>query len=107
MNILIAILLQQAQGGGWSGILMIVAMIAIFYFVMIRPQSKRQKDLKKQRDAMKKGDRVVSAGGIHGKIRSVEVDTAIVEVSDGVTIKFDKGSLFLVSDESKEEALKK
>ena len=51
MNILIAILLQQAQGGGWSGILMIVAMIAIFYFVMIRPQSKRQKDLKKQRDA--------------------------------------------------------
>ena len=107
MNILIAILLQQAQGGGWSGILMIVAMIAIFYFVMIRPQSKRQKDLKKQRDAMKKGDRVVSAGGIHDKIRSVEVDTAIVEVSDGVTLKFDKGSLFLVSDESKEEALKK
>lgn len=107
MNILIAILLQQAQGGGWSGILMIVAMIAIFYFVMIRPQSKRQKDLKKQRDAMKKGDRVVSAGGIHGRIRSVEADTAIVEVSDGVTLKFDKGSLFLVSDESKEEALKK
>ena len=107
MNILIAILLQQAQGGGWSGILMIVAMIAIFYFVMIRPQSKRQKDLKKQRDAMKKGDRVVSAGGIHGKIRSVEAYTAIVEVSDGVTLKFDKGSLFLVSDESKEEALKK
>lgn len=107
MNILIAILLQQAQGGGWSGILMIVAMIAIFYFVMIRPQSKRQKDLKKQRDAMKKGDRVVSAGGIYGKIRSVEADTAIVEVSDGVTLKFDKGSLFLVSDESKEEALKK
>ena len=56
---------------------------------------------------MKKGDRVVSAGGIHGKIRSVEADTAIVEVSDGVTLKFDKGSLFLVSDESKEEALKK
>ena len=107
MNILIAILLQQAQGGGWSGILMIVAMIAIFYFVMIRPQSKRQKDLKKQLDAMKKGDRVLSAGGIHGKIRCVEVDTAIVEVSDGVTLKFDKGSLFLVSDESKEEALKK
>ena len=74
-----SILLQAAgsagaQGGasGWSSIIMIVALIAIFYFFMIRPQSKKQKEIKKFRDAMKKGDKVTTAGGIHGKIRDIK-----------------------------------
>ncbi len=89
------ILLQAANGGGnWSGILMIVAMIAIFYLFMIRPQQKKQKELKKQRDAMKNGDRVVTAGGIHGRIKEIKDNTILMEVAPGVSIKVERSSVY-------------
>lgn len=89
------ILLQAQQGGSsLSGILMIVAMIAIFYFMMIRPQNKKQKELKRQREAMKKGDKIVTAGGIHGRIRELSDTTAQIEVASGVTIKVDRASIY-------------
>lgn len=95
------ILLETAaQGGGLSGMLMIVAMIAIFYFVMIRPQSKKQKELKRQRDAMKNGDRVVTAGGIHGRIKEITDNTIIVEVAPNVSLKVDKGSVYPIVEEA-------
>jgi preprotein translocase subunit YajC len=93
------ILLQQGNGSSLSGLIMIVAMIAIFYFLMIRPQSKQQKKLKNQRDAMQNGDRVVTAGGIHGKIKEIADTTVLIEVSAGVTIKVDKGSVYPVVEE--------
>lgn len=80
--------------------IMIVAMIAIFYFVMIRPQSKKQKELKRQREAMQKGDRVVTAGGIHGKIREVKDTTFIVEVAPNVELKLDKASVYPVVEQA-------
>jgi len=95
--------LLQAAGGGWSGMLMIVAMIAIFYFVMIRPQSKKQKELKRQREAMQKGDRVVTAGGIHGKIRSVEEATIMIEIAPNVDIKLDKASVYPIVEATPKE----
>lgn len=95
-----AILLQQAQGSGLSSILMIVAMIAIFYFVMIRPQSKKQKELKRQREAMQKGDKVVTAGGIHGRIREVKDATIRVEVAPNVELTLDKSSVYPVAEET-------
>lgn len=87
---------QSSAGYGLSGMLMIVAMIAIFYFVMIRPQSKKQKELKKQREAMQSGDKVVTAGGIHGRIKELRegADTMLVEVAPGVTIKVDRASVY-------------
>ncbi|MBD5171906.1 MAG: preprotein translocase subunit YajC [Bacteroidales bacterium] len=89
------LLLEAAPaGGGWSGMLMIVAMIAIFYFMMIRPQSKKQKELKRQRDAMTTGDKVVTAGGIHGRIKELKDTSVMIEVAPGVTIKVDKGSVY-------------
>ncbi len=88
--------LLQASQSGLSSMLMIVAMIAIFYFVMIRPQSKKQKELKRQREAMQKGDRVVTAGGIHGKIRNIDEATIMVEVAPGVELKLDKASVYPV-----------
>lgn len=94
-----AIMLQQAQGNGLSSILMIVAMIAIFYFVMIRPQSKKQKELKRQREAMQKGDKVVTAGGIHGRIREVKDSTIRVEVAPNVELTLDKSSVYPVVEE--------
>lgn len=98
-----SILLQGQQGGGLSGILMIVAMVAIFYFVMIRPQSKKQKELKRQREAMQKGDRVVTAGGIHGKIREIKETAIMVEVAPNVDIKVDKNSVYPIVEETPKE----
>lgn len=90
------ILLQDApaQGGGFSSIIMIVALIAIFYFFMIRPQQKRQKEIRKFRESLGKGDSVVTAGGIYGKIREVSDTYFLVEISDGVRIRVDKGSVY-------------
>ena len=88
---------QAAAGGGgssMSGLIMIVAMIAIFYFLMIRPQNKKQKEIKRQREAMKNGDRVVTAGGIHGRIREVRGETIMLEIATGVTIRVDKTSVY-------------
>ncbi len=90
-----SILLQSgAAAGGWSNILMIVALIVIFYFFLIRPQSKKQKEIKKFREAMKKGDRVTTAGGIYGKIREIKDTTIVLEIADGVKITIDKACVY-------------
>ena len=88
------LLQAESAGGGFSGMIMIIAMIVIFYFFMIRPQSKKQKEIKKAREAMQTGDKVVTAGGIHGKIKEISDNTIIMEVAPGVSIKVDKGSVF-------------
>lgn len=105
MNVL-NILLQtaapaQGQGGmgSYTGILMMVLIFAVFYFFMIRPQSKKQKEIKAQREAMKQGDRVVTSGGIYGKIRDIKETTITVEIADNVRITVDKNSVFATSQD--------
>lgn len=100
------ILLQEAapQGGGISGIIMIVALIAIFYFFMIRPQQKRQKEIRKFREGLSKGDSVVTAGGIYGKIRDISDTYFIVEIADGVRIRIDKGSVYPSASDANQAA---
>ena len=95
------ILLQAAGGGGAMGssLLMMVAIIAVFYFFMIRPQQKKQKDVQKARNAMKTSDKVVTAGGIHGRIREVGETWFLVEISDGVKVKIEKTSVFASSSD--------
>lgn len=101
MNLL-NILLQVSNSGGqpaggmsqYSGILMMVLIFVVFYFFMIRPQTKRQKEIKKQREAMKPGDRVVTSGGIYGKVRDIKETTITVEVAENVRITADKNSVF-------------
>lgn len=94
------ILLQAASGGAMgSSLIMMVAIIAVFYFFMIRPQQKKQKEVQKARDAMKNGDKVVTAGGIHGRIKEVGDTWLLVEVADGVRLKFDKTSVFASSSD--------
>jgi len=95
--VLFNVLLQAAPEGGpggYTGILMIVAMVAIFYFFMIRPQQRRQKEIQRSREAMKTGDKVIVAGGIHGRIKEIADTTMLVEISDGVRIRVDKGSVY-------------
>ena len=108
MNLL-SILLQAAapaQGGmgGYSGILMMVLIFVVFYFFMIRPQSKRQKEIKKQREAMKAGDSVVTSGGIYGKVKDIKDTTVIVEIADNVRIKIDKNSVFATAEDLQSQA---
>jgi preprotein translocase subunit YajC len=83
-----------AQGaGGFSGIIMMVAIFAIFYFIMIRPQQKKMKEHKKMLDAVKKGDEIVTAGGIYGIVEGVSPDTLTVKIAEGVKVKITRSSV--------------
>jgi len=73
---------------------MIVMIIAIFYFFMIAPQQKKQKKINAFRDSLKNGDKVMTAGGIYGRIREVKDNVVILEIADGVRIKIDKNSIY-------------
>lgn len=89
MNVL-NVPLQAGGGGAMSSIIMLVAIIVIFYFFMIRPQQKRQKEEKKFREALTKGQRVVTIGGLHGKIADVRETTVLIEVANDVKIEVEK-----------------
>ncbi len=106
MDILNSLFLLQQEGeggGGLSGMFMIVAMVVIFYFFMIRPQNKKQKEIKKAREAMQTGDKVVTAGGIHGKIKEINDATIHMEIAPGVTIRVDKNSVYPAAEQVKTE----
>ena len=87
-------------GGGSTGLLMIVLLFVIMWFFMIRPQQKRQKEIEKQRAALQAGDKVVTSGGIHGKLKEINDREYVVEIADGVKIKVDKASVFAAPNET-------
>ena len=97
-------ILLQAQQSGISSLIMIVALIVIFYFFMIRPQQKRQKEIRKFREGLKTGDKVITAGGIYGKIRNVNDTTFQIEIAEGVKIIIDKGSVYPSAANAAQEA---
>ena len=89
-------LLLQAKAGGFDlvSILMFGGIFVVFYFFMIRPQQKKTKDQKKFREELKKGDNVVTIGGLHGTIASIDTDDTItLDVDRGVKLKFEKSSI--------------
>lgn len=93
MTMIFALLLQAPGGFGVSNLIFIGAIILVFYFFMIRPQQKKVNDQKKFRDALKKGMNIVTIGGLHGKIISIEDDAVWVEVDKAVKLKFDKTAI--------------
>lgn len=101
MNLLNILLQAPAAGGAGNlqGIGMMVLIFVVFYFFMIRPQQKRQKEIKKQREAMKTGDKVVTSGGIYGKIREVGETTVLIEIAENIRIKVDKNSVFVTAED--------
>ena len=83
-----------AGGSNWTMLVMMGGIIIVFYFFMIRPQQKRRKQEQKFREEMKKGDKVTTIGGMHGKISSIDEDgTILVEVDNGVKLRFDKAAI--------------
>jgi preprotein translocase subunit YajC len=100
LNILLQAAAPAAGGAsGYTSILMMVLIFVVFYFFMIRPQSKRQKEIKKQREAMKPGDSVVTSGGIYGKVKDIKENTVTVEIADNVRVKVDKNSVFATAED--------
>ena len=90
---MLTVFLQATQPNPLSAFLPLLLIIVVFYFFMIRPQMKRQKELKKFRDALKKGDKVITTGGIYGKIAEVREQVVIIEVEDKMRLKVDKAAL--------------
>ena len=89
---------QAAQSGGsmTSFLIMMVAIFAIMYFFMIRPQQKRQKEIQNFQNTLTEGAQVVTGGGIYGTVKKIDLANGIIEVkiADGVIIKVDKGYVF-------------
>lgn len=90
---------QSGQGGGdfMTTILMFAVIIAIFYFMILRPQQKRQKERKKLLESMKKGDKVVTAGGLHGTIVGIEDKTLLLQIAENVKVKVERSSISVVN----------
>jgi preprotein translocase subunit YajC len=87
-----------AEGGGgfdWTIIIFLVLIFAVFYFLMIRPQRRRQKEQKQLMEELRRGDRVITAGGIYGVIESVSEDSVVIKVESGATMRVAKGSVAL------------
>jgi preprotein translocase subunit YajC len=80
------------MAGGANQLVMIVLMIGVFYFFMIRPQMKKQKELKKFREGLKPGDKIVTIGGIHGKILEISDATVLIQ-SEGTKLRLEKSAV--------------
>ena len=94
-----------AAGGGnpLANLLLIVPFIAIFYFLIIRPNSKKQKETQKMLSQLKKGDKIVTIGGIHGTIQLVKEQTVIVKVDEDVKLEFSRSAISSVVAAAKED----
>ena len=94
----------QQGGGGFSGIFMMLVIFGIFYFILIRPQQKKMKDHKKMVENLKKGDKIITQGGMYGTVTNTGEHKLTVEIADGVKVKIARGAVGTVLTE--EEAAK-
>ncbi len=89
---------QSSGGFDWTIIIFLVLIFAVFYFLLIRPQRKRQREQKELMQELKRGDRVITAGGIYGVVESVSEDSIIIKVESGATMRVSKSSVALKRD---------
>jgi preprotein translocase subunit YajC len=92
---------QSTWFSQYGMIIILVLIFAMFYFVMIRPQRKRQKEREAMMQGLQKGDRVITAGGIYGTVESLSEDTIIIKVEGGTTLRVARGSVAIRRDETK------
>lgn len=105
MNILSIVLAGGGQeGGGASTLIMFALIFVVFYFFMIRPQTKKAKETKKFREALSKGDRIVTIGGIHGKIDEVKDETVVISVEGGNRLKIEKSAISMDTSSQLQES---
>lgn|SRR5690606_11385316 len=87
----------QADGGGILNLLFPLLLIVVFYFFLIRPQTKRQREIQNKVSSMKKGDVVVTNGGVIGKVNAIEEDSVLIDVDTNVKIRFMKSAVIDVN----------
>jgi preprotein translocase subunit YajC len=87
---------QATSGGGLAQFMPLILIFVIFYFLLIRPQKQKQKKLRLEVESMKIGDKVITAGGIHGLVTNVKKQSVSVKVDNNVKIEFEKGSVATV-----------
>lgn len=80
-------------GGGASSLIMMVIIFAIFYFILIRPQQTKMKEHKKMVTELKKGDRIITAGGMYGTVENTTTETLTIKIAEGVKVKITRGSV--------------
>jgi preprotein translocase subunit YajC len=108
MTNLLTILLFAAQGqggqqNGWYSFMLPVLLIVVFYFFFIRPQMKRSKDQKKFKEGLQKGQKVITIGGIHGRIVEIQETTVTIEVENSVRLRLEKSAIAMDSSQTIEE----
>ena len=98
---------NDPQGGMISTLIMFALIIAIFYFMIIRPQGKQRKEREKMLGAVKKGDKVVTAGGIHASVAGTDEKVLLLEIADNVKVKVDRTAVTAVLKEAEPDTGKK
>ncbi|UCH23804.1 MAG: preprotein translocase subunit YajC [Deltaproteobacteria bacterium] len=83
----------QGGAGGFGGFIPLILMFVIFYFLLIRPQQKRTKEHRQMVSNLKKGDRIITSGGLHGRITGLDEQTLTVEIADRVRVKVARGNI--------------
>ena len=81
------------SGGGYTTFIPLILMFVVFYFLLIRPQQKKAKEHKNMIASLKIGDKIITGGGIHGEISAIDESYATIEISEGVNIKINRGSI--------------
>jgi preprotein translocase subunit YajC len=113
-SFVLPLLLGAPQGAGGAGggtgsmistFLPFILIIAIFYFLIIRPQNKKQKETQKMLSALKKGDKVITVGGVHGVISTVREGSVVVKVDENTKIEFSRSAIATVSEVSRVEKI--
>ena len=107
MNLMTVFFLQATPagpaGGGSMMWIMLIAMFVIMYFFMIRPQNKKQKEIANFRKSLQVNQKVITAGGIYGKIKEIGDTYMLIEISDGVRIRVDKTSVFASVEDAQQK----
>ncbi len=106
MTYLFAMAPQQGGSGGggmFSTLIFFALIFVIFYFMILRPQQKRAKERQKMLDSIKKGDKVVTSGGMHAKVVNVDEKTVLLDVGDNLKLKFDRSAINMVTREASGE----
>jgi preprotein translocase subunit YajC len=112
-SFVLPLLLGAPQGAGATGgtgsmistFVPFILIIAIFYFLIIRPQNKKQKETQKMLSALKKGDRIITVGGVHGVISTVRESSVVVKVDENTKIEFSRSAIATVSEVSRVEKI--
>ena len=91
---------QSGGAGAFGGLFMILIIFAIFYFLLVRPQMKRQKEHQAMVSSLKKGDKVVTTGGIHGTVVGIKDDVAVIKIAEEVKIEVSKSCVATIKERS-------